>query len=44
MGFLCYLMEHKWFFLFNINTEYDAGTGVYQCKRCKEISIGAAQR
>ena len=38
MGILCIFFPHKWIPILNIFS-----VGIYQCKRCKTISIGKYQ-
>jgi hypothetical protein len=43
---LCFFSKCRWIWLFNAQTGItpsDGTVGVYQCTRCKTVSIGADQ-
>lgn len=48
MSFLCWFLQCEWWHHFNtVQRALEANpveVGVYQCRRCKSISIGAPRR
>jgi hypothetical protein len=39
---LCWFMPHKWVWICNVNNIRARGRiGLYQCLRCKEVSLGS---
>ena len=50
LGWLCHFMRHRWIFIANFDLpsrECNQGrieVGLYQCTRCKEISLGASRK
>ncbi|NOR27560.1 MAG: hypothetical protein GQ540_03410 [Lutibacter sp.] len=49
MKFLCYFKQCNWIHIINVRkpdiySELVRDTGLYQCSRCKTISVGAYQK
>lgn len=40
MSILCFFMMHKWTWITDFIREDEGIFGLYQCKNCKEISLG----
>ena len=39
----CHLNSCRWRWLCNVTDRYDDARGLYQCRRCKSLSMGSAR-